>query len=292
LQPAYNATMARKDFYNIKGLGELPSENEAEHPASPYQPARPFKKPKKLHRGRTTLIVIGVVIILAILGGGGYALSKHHTPAKKSTTTASNVPVAKTTTTNNGSTQYISNGSDLNLSFNYPSAWTVTPASGGNSNDQAITLTSPQTTIPAVDGSNVTGKVVATIRPGSATMSELAANNPTAAAASIQFAYTSPTSNQYQYPYLTFVHFSTGTHAAGAFEEVIVTGTTTFTQGEAVTTTALTGLDPIIAAIFSKCSNTACSGASALPLSINSDTWQNTAVFKQVQTLFASLKLN
>jgi hypothetical protein len=293
--------MAEKDFYNIKGLGELPSENEAEHPAPPYQPVRPYKtkKPKKPKNGRSLLIVLAFVVVLAIAGGGGYVLANHHKSTKKTTTTTTTAssstttkPVTTTTTTNTDTTQYVSNGSDLNLSFSYPSGWTVTPASGGNSNDQTITLTSPLTTIPEAGGSSVTGRVVATIRPGSASMSELGANTPTAAVASTQIAYSAPTANQYQYPYLTFIHFSTGAKTAGAFEEVMVTGTTAFTAGQAVTTIALTGLDPIISATFSQCANTTCSATSATPLSITSDTWQNTGVFEQTQAIFTSLKLN
>jgi len=38
--------MARKDFYDIKGLGELPSEHKVEQPQPPQQPSRPYKSPK------------------------------------------------------------------------------------------------------------------------------------------------------------------------------------------------------------------------------------------------------
>lgn len=284
-------TMARKDFYDIKGLGELPSNKDAEHPTVPHT-ARPYKQPKHKKIWRQILMVLLVVVVLAGLGGGTYWFTKHHkSVAPKSTTTQATIkPV---TTSSSGTAQYVSNGSDLNLSFSYPSTWTVTPASGGNSSDQTITLTSPLTSIPAAGGSTVTGKVVVTIRPGATTTpSELNANSPTAAAASAQFAYSSPTANQYQYPYLTFIHFSTGVTTAGAFEEVLITGTTQFTAGEAVTASDLSGLDPIIAATFSKCTTQACTASGATPLSITSGTWTNTSVFQQVQALFTSMKLN
>lgn len=285
--------MAKKDFYDIKGLGEIPAEGEAAHPAPPHQPPRPYKSPKHKKMWRPILIAVLIIIILAAAGGGTYWLTKHHkaTP-KKSTTTQATIVKPTSNTSTSGTQQYVSNGSDLNLSFTYPSTWTVTPASGGNSSDQTITLTSPLTSIPAAGGASVTGKVVVTIRPGTTTPSELNSNTPTEAVASSQFAYTTPTANQYQYPYLSFIHFSTGAPTAGAFEEVIITGTTQFTQGQAVSAALLTGLDPIISATFSKCATTACTSTGAVPLSITSATWTNTALFQQVQSIFASMKLN
>jgi hypothetical protein len=284
--------MARKDFYDIKGLGEMPSDTEVEakHLTLPHA-ARPYKAPKRKSYGRSMAIVLVVLIVLAALGGGAYWFAKHHNKTASKPLSAP-AKVAPALVSSNGSTQYVSNGSDLNLSLSYPSSWVATPASGGNSNDQTITLASPLTSITNASGATVTGKAIVTIRPGSASLSELSSNTATAAAASAQFAYTSPTADQSQYPYLTFIHVPTASSVAGSFDEVLVSGTTTFVQGEAIDTSSLVGLDPIIAATFTTCHTTACSGSSASPLSITSSTWTSAPVFTQVQAIFASLKLN
>ncbi len=251
---------------------------------------------RKINR-RPLLIAGAAIIVLAILGGGGYILLKNRKsspqPANSPTNSSQqNQPAPASSGSANGTQQYTATGSDLNLSFSYPSNWSTTPASGTDTTNQEITVSSPSTSIQSADGSNVTGKVVVTIRPGSANISELNSNNPIATQSSSQFAYTAPASDQHQYPYLTFIHFSNGSSVAGAFEEAMITGITPFTKGQAVTAASLSNLDPIIAASFYKCGDTACSGNGSGILSVTSSAWQNDEVFQQTQALFASLKLN
>jgi hypothetical protein len=286
--------MAEKDFYDIKGLGELPDEQTATHPAAPYRPMKTSRKSG--HMVRNLLIVLAVVVVLAAGGGGAYWYMKHHkssnvSKSSSSTTTVATAP-SSTATTSSSSGQYISNGSDLNLSFSYPANWTVSPASGGNSNDKTITVTSPVVSIPDANGATTNGKIVVTLRPSSAGLSELNTGSPVAAQDSVQIAYSAPTSSQHQYTYLTFVHFTNGETAAGAFEEVLVTGIQQFTKGGSVSAAELSGLDPIIGANFYRCSDTTCAGTGAGSLSINNATWQNNAFVQQITTLFESLKLN
>jgi flagellar basal body-associated protein FliL len=239
------------------------------------------------------LVIIVVIVLLAGAGGGWWWFKKYHHPAaqaKTTTTTHTNV-VPTPQSSSNAVQQYVSNGRDLNLSFTYPASWTVTPSSNNNTKDQPITVTSPTTTIPTGTTSE-TGKVVVSIRPGSAEATELASGNATIAHDSTQFAYTKPTAAQHQYPYLTYAHLAGGQNPSNVFEEVIVTGITQFTKGQPITTVSIGGLDPIISAAFYKCATQACTSSSATPLSITYDTWQTADIFKQVQSLFASLQLN
>ena len=289
--------MADKDFYDIKGLGELPSEQTAEHPASPYRPARSSKKSK--FTTKNLLIIVGVVVLLAIIGGGAFWYLKHHkktttakAPVASSTTTTPAVAPSAKATTSSTTSHYVSNGQDLNLEFDYPADWTATPATNSNPKDGTITVDSPSVPIPDASGASTTGKAEITIRPGTANLSELGAGTPTAAQPSLQIAYTKPTAAQHQYTYLTFIHFTTGSAVPGAFEEVLVTGVQSFKKGDAVTTTALTGIDPIIAVNFYRCATSDCAAKGAGPLSISNDTWTNNAFVKQIQTVFASLKLH
>ncbi len=241
------------------------------------------------HKRRT--IIVFAVIILILVVGGAWFLTKHKSGKLKNLSVTQTVEpatggVSKSTTT------YVSNGNDLNLTFNYPSNWSVTPPSHDNSTDQTITVSSPLTSIFTATNSTVTGRVVMEVRPASATINELNANSPIEAITSTQIAYSQPTANQYQYPYVSYIHFSNGSNVSGAFEEVMVTGSQILTQNEPLSGDYLAGLDPIISASFYKCSNPTCTGSSQTPLSINGSTWQNAPIFQAVLTMFESFQLN
>ncbi|HVU59992.1 MAG TPA: hypothetical protein VHC98_04100 [Candidatus Saccharimonadales bacterium] len=272
-----------------------PAPAAAPQPAA--EPSWPQLEPAKNGKHWALLVAV-IVIILAIAGGGAYWLLGHRKPAAssnsntgQSTGTTAQQPSPDTTTTT-GLSQYVSKGSDLNLSFTYPSGWSVSPASGGNSSDQPITVTSPLISLPAASGQTVTGKVVVSIRPASAQLSELASDKAIVAQDSVQFAYTKPTADQHQYPYLTFVHVAGGSDTGAVFEEVIITGVTKFTKGQGLLPESLGGLDPIISAMFYQCATQDCSGSNATPLSITPGSWQQADAAQQVQALFASLQLN
>ena len=250
---------------------------------------------RKFPKGLKKLLKIAaIIIVILVLAGASYEIFKHHKTSKPAfkTSTSTTQPKPASSGHSNGTSQYTANGSDLNLSFSYPSNWTVSPASGTDTTNQTITISSPSTSIQSADGSSVTGKATVSIRAGSAAISELNSGNPMAAANSTQFAYNAPTPDQHQYPYLTFIHFTSGSQASGAFEEVMITGVQLFTKGQQVSSDSLGQLDPIISVSFYKCNDTACAGQGAGLLSISSNTWQNDQLFINVQNLFASLKLS
>ena len=235
---------------------------------------------------------LALIALLVLLAAGGYALMASHkvAPPKANKTTSSQVvPSDQSTVT--ATTHYVSKGNDLNLSFDYPSSWTVSPTSGGNSSDQTITVTSPLTIIVGADSKSITGKAVVSIRPASAGLTELSSGNATTAQASVQFAYSKPTANQHQYPYQIFIHLAGGTNPNAAFEEVLISGVTQFAKGQSITDTSI-AVDPIIAANIYSCNTSACTGSGAVPLGITNNTWQNNNVFQQTQSLFASLQIN
>lgn len=241
---------------------------------------------------RLAVIVATGVVLLAAGGAGAYVLGhRHKVPATATNTSSTNNRQQSTAvipdTSTAGTTQYVSNGKDLNLSFTYPANWSAVPPTNSNPNDQAITLTSPATAI-----GSATGKIVVTIHPGGTSLSELGSDKATAAIASAQFAYTKPTAAQHQYPYLTFVHLAGGANTSGAFEETIITGITSFAKGQAVLPESVTQIDPLITARLYQCGAASCDGTNLPPLSITADTWQNDAACKQIQALFASLQLN
>jgi hypothetical protein len=258
-----------------------------------------YSKPPRHRRKQLMVIAVIIIIVLICIAGGAYLLFGHKKPSSTPTQTTDSTTVNQpadqatpTTTTDNTSGQYTSTGKDLNLSFTYPSSWNVSPASGDNASDQPITVTSPLVSLASAAGASVTGKIVVTIRPGSADITELAPGTATAALASVQIAYTKPTASQHQYPYITFLHLKGGENKDAEFEEVMITGINQFAKGQGITTYSLSQLDPIIAASFYQCANQACTDTSTTPLSITSSTWENDATCKAAASIFASLQLN
>lgn len=270
-----------------------PEAGEADPAAEQFAAHAAAHQMSRQHRGRT-ITVAAVVAVLVLAAGSitAYMMLRHQPAAQHPAGSALQAGPAPSGTTDSGTASYVSDGQDLNLSFTYPAGWTATPASGGNADDQAITLTSPLVSIPAASGTAVTGKVAVSIRPGTAQLSELASGSATAAQASVQFAYATPTTSQHQYPYLTFVHLAGGADPNGAFDEVIITGITPFTAGQGITADSLGQLDPIISARFYQCAAEDCTGASATPLSVTNATWQTVTALQQTQAIFQSLRLN
>jgi hypothetical protein len=235
------------------------------------------------------LVAGAIIVLVVIIGGWLVADHRSHKTTSKKTTTAQVAPSKVTSSA--ATANYVASGQDLNLSFDYPGSWSATPPSGSDTTDQAITVSSPLTTVTTATGSSVTGKVSLSIRPVSAQLTELAAGNATAAQASVQFAYSKPTANQFQYPFLTFIHVPANGVPTGAFQEVIVTGTTQFNAGDGLTADSFS-VDPIISASFLDCLDAECSGSGAAPLNITNDIWQNTNLFRQTLTALESLQLN
>lgn len=257
--------------------------------------------PRKRPGRRFIVIAVASLLLIMIVAGLAvyWLLSRDNktTPSPEATAQQSNQqtiqPAPDTADTGTDSSgQYMSNGKDLNLSFTYPSGWSVTPVSGDNTDDQPVVVTSPLLSMTNASGSSVTGKVVFMIRPGSSEITELSGGTATAAAASAQIAYTKPTTSQHQYPYITFIHLKGGQNPSGLFEEVMITGVNQFAKGQGITSFSLSQLDPIITAAFYQCTTQSCTDTGATPLSITTSTWQNDDTFKQLEAIFESLQLN
>ncbi len=251
---------------------------------------------------KTKLFVSLSVIALLVLAGGAaaYWFTNHRGAAAQtglatppSASSSSDQPTVPSGTQAPGTpTRYVSNGKDLNLSFSYPTSWTVTPPSNNNPNDQTITVTSPAVSMPSTNGQSVNGKVVVSIRPGGTTLDELASNHATAGQASAQIGYDKPTPAQHQYPYLTYLHLAGGANPNSTFEEVIITGGSSFAKDQVILAADLSLLDPIVSARFYTCSNQTCATTNSAALSITNSTWLNTDVCTQTLALFQSLEIN
>lgn len=241
-----------------------------------------------------------VIIALALvtLGGGAYLVVSHRqTPAPTQTTTqsrqrqSSQAPQPSPSSSQDSTlANYVSNGKDLNLNFNYPSDWSVTPPTNSNTDDHAITVTSPVVSLDSATDSTATARIVVSIRPGGTAVSELAGDKATAAQTSEQIAYDKPTSAQHQYPYLTFIHLNGGSNPQNAFEEVMITGITSFAKDQAIPQASVSQFDPLITVRFYTCNDQKCS--SSTPLSLTSASWNSDATTQQALVILKSLQIN
>jgi hypothetical protein len=237
------------------------------------------------------------VVLVAALVVAGFLLfdrKKAAAPATTSQTSpnhsASQSPPVATAPAATGTSEYTSPAGSFNLSFTYPSAWTVSPPSGQAG--QTITATSPIVNLTDATGASVPGRVTLTIQPGGSSVKELSGNG-TIAQDSVQYAYAAPTEAQHHYFYVSFVHSQTAASSIkGAFNLVVITGVNPQAKGVGVTADAFANVDPLVTASFSKCATQACTGADATPLSTSAAAWQTDPTFKQLQTLFESFKFN
>lgn len=245
------------------------------------------------------LIAILAIVGVFALGGGAYILTSGHqtaapdtgakskqSPQNQSTSHSAQPP----TPTDSSLTQYVSNGSDLGLRFSYPSSWNVTPPSNSNSNDQPITLTSPVVSLESATGTTPLAKLVVTIRPGGTTAGELAGDKATAGQASYQIAYDRPTSVQHQYPFLTFIHLSGGSNPQSLFEEVMITGVTSFAKDQAIPQGVATQFDPLITVRVYACKTQTCA-SDAAPLSLTNANWSGDPTCQQALAILKSLQI-
>lgn len=254
--------------------------------------------PSKRQRSRRKWPIVVLIAILLLAAATGYWYFKIRTTPVTSTkspaaTTQPSPPSAQNSAVAlpSGTMAYTSTQSNLNLSFYYPSDWQVSPTQTTASGTGGITVTSPTTTITAADGSSVTGKILVQARAGGTAVTELS-TAATAALDSTQIGYTRPTASQRQYPYLSYVRFTSASNVDGAFEAVIVTGGDQLHKGDTISSDGLANIDPLISATFYKCAIANCMATGAGTLPITNAMWQNNDIFQKVAAIFSSFKLN
>jgi len=260
-------------------------------------PGKPIKPPKQGKSRRKLFIIIGVVLLLTVAAVAAFIFLKPHKADAPSTTTETTTSPQVAPDQNSASaevTKYTSPATALNLNFSYPKSWTADPPTNTGDATKSITVTSPKVTITTAENTTATGRVIISIRPPSVGLTELSGSKTAIAAQdSLQFAYTAPTSAQHQYPYLTFMHFSDGSKVDGAFQEVIITGVTSFKKGAVLSIGTIGPVDPFITAAFVKCTTDDCTGTDGTtPLAITNAVWLSADIFKQTQAVFSSLQLN
>lgn len=261
-----------------------PEEYDELHPTAGYKPRRKKAKWRRL-------LPVFVILVIVVAGGfGSYKLFGHKkaTPAKQPVTSEQPKPDS---VKNSGTSTYTAPEAGQNLSFNYPSSWQVTPASGQPGG--TITVTSPLVSLNGASGTATTGRVVVQIRADNSKIDELANTTATTADDSLQYAYKSPTPNQHQYFYVSYLHFKDATtNTSTAFEEVVITGGSGLAKGTAVTTDSLGGVFPLITASFYDCQTQKCDAGGRTKLSVADTSLQQDQTLQAVLNLFESFQFH
>lgn len=267
-------------------------ENDGSTPDRPITNVVPPKKPRNRRKGVLIGMVALIIVLLIALTAVLLSHRRATAPASKSSSqsAARQKPPTPTTSLASGTSLYTSPADSFNLSFAYPSNWSVQPASGQSGN--TITVSSPLVSLTDANGNSVPGKVTLTIRAGGSTMPEIGAN-AVIAQDSVQYAYAAPTAAQHQYFYVSFLHLPAGSSSGkGVFEEVVITGVNSLAKGSTATSDTFGGVDPLVSASFSQCATQTCSGTGASSLSVNAAAWQSDPTLQQLQKLFESFKFN
>lgn len=255
------------------------------------------KPPRKRSSSKKPLLIVLGVVLLVIAAVAVYLLFLKKDSAPPATTKSPTPPATvnvETTPSSANTKHYTSTVKGLDLSFDYPDNWTVSMAKDAKDpNIQYIVVTSTPSAITNDKGAEVTGKVLILFRPDDSDLAELSADsNASAAQDSQQIAYTKPTANQRQYPYVSFIHFGGDRTSSNPFEEIINTGGIQITKSTIVSASTVANVDPLVSAGLYVCKTEDCPTTGTPNLSITDDTWQNNDTLKKVKALFESLIIN
>ncbi len=232
----------------------------------------PVRKEKRKRRKKS---IIFLVLALLIIGGAAaYFLTK---PKKAAENTQAQAPAQETVEAPVSTENFVSQ--DLKLTFDYPSNWTVDDNTTGQ-----IRVVSPKVSIKNADGQAADGSVVVLIRSKSLPLSEFSANAQ-AVQASEKFSYTSPTSNQRQETFLSFLSFGA---SSSAVDSVFITGDSGYQQGATVSKADLTPVEPIVSIAFYACDKAECEESTAFMF----EEWGSNKIFTTAKEILRSLSIN
>ena len=226
-----------------------------------------------------TLLIIAAAVYWFVIRSkpaAKTASSQTGQSSQSSQQAASTSPIA-TTTTSYSSTNF-------NLSFSYPTGWTVNDTGG-----KTMTVISPATQLKNATGQTVSGKIIMTISQKGQNLGAFDKGDATAVLDSQKITYSKPTPNQRANTYLSFLQYAS-TAATGALDGVDITGDYGYTKAQDIPKTDIANIDPLINITFAKCSDSACSATTAL--SIASTAWANTTFSAPLTTMLESLAIN
>lgn len=244
--------------------------------------------PPKVHKHSAWPWVVSVVVLALLVGVGVWAYSNHK-PKPANHNTASSKQAAKSSKSNAPNepavptTSY--NSTNFNTSFDYPTGWTIV-----DSGSAPLTVTSPALSLTAANGQSVEGQIVVTIAKGGSLPSAFTTQS-VAVLSSQDISYTQPSTSQAAQTYISFVQYPS-TNIVGGLDGIYITGNFGYQKAQAIPSSDISSIDPLVYTSFYSCSSTTCPIASRQPLTISSTEWENTSFSAPLLTLFKSFTFN
>jgi len=257
----------------LEEVGQVPlKESDSAEPRSPKKRRWP--------------LVIGIVLLIALLGGAAYywfavrnnnsSQSTSSAPADTHTSTTPEVPSqpANVPTKHYDSTTF-------SLSFDYPETWKVAETT------DKLTVTSPASQLPAVDGTTKSGQVVVVVQNKQTTIPNYPTAGALAALTSDKLTYTHPSSIQRAQTYLSYLSY----HTATTLDTMYITGDHGYQEGQQIPMSDLVQSDPLISVGFTSCTSaTSCANGQAM--SLLASAWHSSPLATNVVNLLQSIVLN
>lgn len=246
------------------------------HTYDEYQP-RPAKAKR---RSRKWLIILVVLILVA--GGVGAYWYVGRKP--KASTAKTNTSVQQTATLISSQTQNHSSP-DFNLSFDYPTDWTVTDTLGSG----VITVRSPALQLKDGQSKSFTGQIVFTVRSKQLPLPEFDKGNATAIRVSEKIAYSKPSASQRGSTYISFLNYASS--AGSTLDGIYVTGDVGYQKDQAIPKADIVPIDPVVNVSFVKCANSSCN-TDGTAIGITPAMWDDVAFSGPLKKMLQSLTIN
>ncbi|TAH36687.1 hypothetical protein EYC59_00730 [Candidatus Saccharibacteria bacterium] len=239
-------------------------------------------KPKKKKSGKGWIWLLVILLVVAA-GVGAYLLFGSKKAAAPQPTTSSTQPstqkkaeqtetAPKITTKHYDSTTYA-------MGLDYPDTWKV------NDTPTLLSVTSPQMSLKANDGTKTHGYIFVTIQPKQSTLPDFAKGSAVAVLQSEKITYKKPTQNQRAQTYVTFASYASTT--GKGLDALYVTGNNGYQVDQDIPMSDIIQTDPLVTVKFLTCSSQTCTGTTKA-LSVDSSEWKNTAVSAPINTILES----
>jgi len=142
--------------------------------------------------------------------------------------------------------------------------------------------------LKTANGQTITGQAVLLMRDTTQPLSEFTKGNATAVADSEKISYAKPTQTQRANTYISFLNYASS--STTGLDGVYVTGDAGYQKDQAVPSTDIVKIQPVIDVTFLKCSDSKCTGTGT-PLTLSLTAWNDANFSKPVKSVLQSLSI-
>jgi hypothetical protein len=236
-------------------------------------------KQKSAHHRLRILLIVVITAVLAAACGAAIVYDKHSMKHVIKQQTAVKTKTNQSNPATVPMTSYSSTGFGLTLS--HPKTWTVT-----DDGSTSITLLSPVMQLTNATGQKVDGKVVIIVQQQGQIPTAFGTADAAAVLPSQLIKYTNPGSTQRAQTYVSFLQYSSAT-ITGTLDGIYVTGNYGYQKDQAIPTSDVTNLNPLITVTFGQCTTKACTSIENLRISATS--WSQETLSKPILAILESL---